>query len=67
MTEQVERDAGDLIAQFGDGAYEEARKRARQERLGQSNRPPGHRDAVCRALARRTGRIIDPAHRLFGA
>jgi hypothetical protein len=64
MTEQIERDASDLISQFGAGAYEEARKRARQQQLGQSNRSPGHWEAVCRAVARRTGRIIEPVRQL---
>ncbi len=61
MTQEVERDASDLMTQFGVGAYEEARKRARQQRLGQSDRPPEHWDAVCKAIARRTGRIIESA------
>lgn len=45
---------------FGGGTYEQARTRARAQRLGQvieANRPRGHWDRVRRAIARRTGRV----------
>lgn len=54
-------DALALIAAYGARAYDEARTRARQERLGKvidSNRTRGHWDRVRRAIARRTGREV---------
>jgi len=47
-----------LIAAYGDGAYEQARTRARDQRRGEvidGNRPEGHWDRVRREIARRTG------------
>lgn len=61
MSEQVDKDASILIAQFGEGALEEARKLAREERLGRmqsGNRQFGHWEAVCRAVARRMNRVV---------
>jgi hypothetical protein len=55
----IDADADALIAAYGDGAYEQARTRARQERTGEvadSNRLRGHWDKVRREIARRTGR-----------
>jgi hypothetical protein len=62
LSEQVEKDASKLIAWFGEGALDEARRLAREERFGQmqtGNRPPGHWEAVCHAIARRTNRVVD--------
>lgn len=56
---RVEADAAAMIESFGDGAYEQARSRAREERLGaviDVNRPRGHWDRVRREIARLTGR-----------
>jgi hypothetical protein len=52
--EAAQRDAASLIEQFGIGAYEEARTRARNAR----KRHPVdlHWDDVRREIARRTGR-----------
>ena len=55
----VIEDAEALLKAFGAAAYEEARTRAREARLGQvmdANRPAGHWDEVRRELARRTDR-----------
>ncbi len=63
MIEKVERDATELIATYGDGAYEEARSRSLAGRLGPiltDNRSSDHWDAVRRAIARRTNRVVDP-------
>jgi hypothetical protein len=57
----VAADADALIASFGDSGYEEARTRAREERLGKEltgNRPPGHWQKVRLEIARRTGKQI---------
>jgi hypothetical protein len=62
LNEQVDKDASILIAQFGEGSLQEARKLAREERLGRmqtGNRPLGHWEAVCRAVARRLNRVVD--------
>jgi hypothetical protein len=62
LSEQVEKDASNLIAQFGEGALDEARRLALEERLGQmltGNRPPGHWEAVRHAIARRVNRAIE--------
>lgn len=66
--ELVVADAEALIASLGDGAYEEARKRAREQRIGQvieANRPDGHWDRVRREIVRRIGRVthVDTATR----
>jgi hypothetical protein len=56
---QVAEDARALILRFGDSAYDEARTRAREARLGRTvdaNRPVGHWDKVRREIGRRTGR-----------
>lgn len=63
------RQAGDIVAldaaalthSHGNGAYEEARTRAREERQAKvidGNRPPGHWDKVRLEIAKRTGRKI---------
>jgi hypothetical protein len=55
----VESDVVALIQSFGDAAYDEARTRARDARLGRvvdGNRPNGHWDKVRREIGRRTGR-----------
>ena len=52
-------DADRLIEALGNGAYEEACTRAREQRLGkviETNRPNGHWDRVRKEIARRTGR-----------
>lgn len=57
----VAEDAGALIDAFGASAYEQARTRAREARLGKmidANRPRGHWDKVRSEIARRTGRIV---------
>ena len=62
-TSLVAEDAAALIAACGEGAYQEARSRAREERLGtviDANRPPGHWDRVRREIARMTGRQTGP-------
>lgn len=49
----LEADAKALLAAYGDGAYEEARMRAREARLGKvldGNRPPGHWNGVRREM-----------------
>ena len=59
MGSLVTQDADALMAQYGASAYDEARTRARQERLGQiieGNRPAGHWDRVRREIAFRTER-----------
>ncbi|HYM99546.1 MAG TPA: hypothetical protein VET25_07370 [Aestuariivirgaceae bacterium] len=56
---QARRDAASLMIGFGNAAYEEARQRAREARLGQAvdaNRPPGHWDRVRAEIGRHTGR-----------
>jgi hypothetical protein len=56
---QASADAEDLIARFGDGAYAEARKRAREAResaVVDGNRSKGHWDRVRAIIARETGR-----------
>ena len=63
---QVVEDATALILRFGDSAYDEARTRAREARLGSTvdaNRPAGHWDKVRREIGKRTGRD----HRLDAA
>jgi hypothetical protein len=55
----VEADASALIARFGDCAYDEARRRAREADSGailDGNRPEGHWHAVKRSLSKRLGR-----------
>lgn len=55
----VEQDAETLIQGFGEGAYEGARTRARDEHLGRfidASRPQGHWDKVRQEIGRRTGR-----------
>jgi hypothetical protein len=57
----VAADAVALVAAFGDGAYEEARTRGREERRRSTidaNRPFGHWDKVKREIARHTGKEI---------
>jgi hypothetical protein len=68
----VAADADALIASYGDGGYEEARSRARQERLGREltgNRPAGHWQKVRLEIARRAKKEIglDTASRYPGA
>ena len=67
----VRDDADALMAGFGRAAYDEARSRAREERLGKvigGNRPRGHWDKVRREIAKRTGMEIglDSATRRMG-
>jgi hypothetical protein len=57
----LESDVNSLLQAFGDSAYDEARTRAREARLGKvmdGNRPNGHWDKVRREIARRTGRQV---------
>ena len=57
----VAQDADALIDAFGPGAYDEARTRARDARLGRildGNRPVGHWDKVRMEIARQTGRQV---------
>lgn len=57
----LESDVNSLLQAFGNGAYDEARTRAREARLGKvvdGNRPDGHWDKVRREIARRTGREV---------
>jgi hypothetical protein len=57
----VAQDADDLLTSFGEQAYEVARTRAREARLGDvidGNRTAGHWDRVRREVARRTGRAV---------
>jgi len=66
--DQSKNDAEAFIAAYGDGAYEQARTCARDQRHGEvvdGNRPEGHWDRVRREIARRTGRRggIDTATR----
>lgn len=60
-------DAQALITRFGASAYDEARTRARETRLGNvidGNRREGHWDRVRAEIARRTGRAhVDTATR----
>ncbi len=60
-------DAADLIKRFSDGAYAEARRRAREARYGltvDGNRPPGHWKRVRKAIGRKTRRAaVDTATR----
>lgn len=56
---RVASDADALIAGFGDGAYEEARRRSIDERRGaifDGNRSKGHWDRVRREIGRRMDR-----------
>jgi len=56
---QTAADAEALIAQFGDSAYGEARRRARETRQGSiidGNRSAGHWDRVRMITGRKTGR-----------
>lgn len=67
----VALDAAALMQSHGDGAYEEARTRAREERLRQvidGNRLAGHWDKVRLEIAKRTGKQIgaDSASRYPG-
>ena len=63
----VDRDAQGLIERFGASAYDEARTRAREARLGRvidANRAEGHWDRVRAEIARRTQRThVDTATR----
>ena len=67
--EQAESDATALIARFGDSAYDEARRRAREARQGavvDGNRIDDHWDRVRRAIGRTTGRAgLDTATRFL--
>jgi hypothetical protein len=67
----VSADTDRLIAAHGDGAYNVARTRAREERQGRvtdGNRARGHWDKVPQEIARRTGRQVglDTATRYSG-
>lgn len=62
LSGRVSADAEALIERFGDGAYGEARKRARGA-LARKSRDP-HWGKVRREIGRRTGRVyIDTATR----
>lgn len=57
----IQDDAVALIASFGACAYDQARTRARDVRLGRiidGNRVVGHWDKVRREIARRMGRQV---------
>lgn len=57
----VDRDARDLVARFGDAAYDVARDRVRTARDGRTvdaNRPDGHWTKVKLRVADLTGREI---------
>jgi hypothetical protein len=64
---EVSKDAQLLMERFGRAAYDEARTRAREARLGgviDANRPAGHWDRVRAEIARRTRRAhVDTATR----
>lgn len=61
-SDRVSADAEALIEQFGDGAYGEARKRAR-DALARTSRAP-HWGKIRREIGRRTGRVyVDTATR----
>ena len=64
---EVAEDAQVLMERFGLAAYDEARTRAREARLGRiidGNRQAGHWDRVRAEIARRTGRAhVDTATR----
>ena len=68
---QVFADVRVLIERFGLAAYDAARSRARDARLGNiidGNRQAGHWDRVRAEIARRTQRIhVDTATRHLGA
>jgi len=66
LREQILHDAQSLIAQFGDGAYDEARKRAIDARTRDPVDP--HWDKVRREIGRRIGRVhLDTATRYTGS
>lgn len=58
-------DAADLESRFADGAYAEARRRARENRSGEvfeGNRPKGHWDRVRARIGRKSRRgAVDTA------
>jgi hypothetical protein len=57
--ELAERDAEEMIAWFGDGAYFEARLRAsHQPGTIDANRPPGHWHRVRRIIGERSGKTV---------
>ena len=64
--QQVIRDADNLVALFGDGAYSEALTRARHE--DETGGDPSHWFAVRREIARRSGKHIglDTSTRYLG-
>ena len=55
--QQVNRDADNLVALFGDGAYSEALARARNE--VENGADPRHWFAVRREIARRIGKEVE--------
>lgn len=63
----VREDATALVQRFGGHAYEEARRRIREQRSGKvtdANRPIGHWDQVRKLIARETNRSpLDTATR----
>jgi len=65
--ELAEADAFALMQRYGDLAYEEVRRRAReadQKTVLDGNRPPGHWARVGKIIAERTGRdFVDTATR----
>jgi hypothetical protein len=69
--QQVSADAEALVAQFGEGAYGEARQRAREARQNKTidgNRPKDHWERVRAFVGRRSGRRhVDTATRYLGA
>lgn len=57
--ELAERDAEDMIARLGDGAYFEARLRAsHQPGTLDANRPPGHWNRVRQIIAEKSGKPV---------
>jgi hypothetical protein len=57
----IQQDAAALITAYAQSAYDEARTRAREARLGRvidGNRPAGHWDRVRMEIARQTGRQV---------
>jgi hypothetical protein len=59
--QQVIRDADNLMALFGDGAYSEALARARRE--DENGADPSHWFSVRREIAKRTGKRWGWTHR----
>lgn len=72
LIERAQLDAEKLIKNYGRGAYEEARTRSRNFRLGRQDPhddvPPGHWDRVRKIIGTLTGRVfVDTATRYLNA